>query len=455
MKIRRELIFILLMIFLISFSSALSIEKNPVSNVIIPEINHPAHFELTITQASLGSYNIYTLTDVRLEPATPFALNEGLNKIDVYVYPTEQLKERGFYSFTFTLNRDTEESYNDKLTVKVVDLKDAIEINSDSNNPETGQIKFYIRNNEKASIKNLKAKFSSILFDFEREFDLDEYEKKEIIVNVDEDELQKTKAGSYIIKAEFETPKGKSAVDGKFFIGEKKEIKTQQDSSGFLIYTKTINKINTGNVPEVVEVFIKKDIFSRLFTSFNQEPISVERSGFNVEYLWNKRLEPAEVFTVKTRTNYIFPLLIVVFAGILIIGFKRYTQTRIEAKKSVSHVKTKGGEFALKIKLTIKAKKNVQNVSLIDKVPPVVKVYEKFETVKPDKIDAANRRIRWDIGDLNAGEERIFSYIVYSKIGVVGKFSLPEALVVFEKNNEIHEIESNKVFFLSEQVKKD
>ena len=101
------------------------------------------------------------------------------------------------------------------------------------------------------------------------------------------------------------------------------------------------------------------------------------------------------------------------------------------------------------------AKQKVENVSLIDKIPAVVKVHENFETNKPDKIDTKNRRLQWNIGDLNPGEERVFNYIVYSKVGVVGKFSLPEALVVFEKDNEIHEVDSNKVFFLSEQSYKE
>jgi len=72
---------------------------------------------------------------------------------------------------------------------------------------------------------------------------------------------------------------------------------------------------------------------------------------------------------------------------------------------------------------------------------------------KPDKIDASSRRIHWNIGDLNAGEERLFSYIVYSKVGVVGKFSLPEATAVFEQNDKIKEVESNKVFFMSDQIR--
>jgi hypothetical protein len=73
--------------------------------------------------------------------------------------------------------------------------------------------------------------------------------------------------------------------------------------------------------------------------------------------------------------------------------------------------------------------------------------------VKPDKIDSANRRIHWNIGDLNSGEVRMFTYIIYSKVGVVGKFALPKALSVFEHNGRIHEVNSNKVFFMSDQVR--
>ncbi|NQU99666.1 MAG: hypothetical protein HQ538_02920 [Parcubacteria group bacterium] len=49
----------------------------------------------------------------------------------------------------------------------------------------------------------------------------------------------------------------------------------------------------------------------------------------------------------------------------------------------------------------------------------------------------------------------MFNYIVYSKVGIVGKFILPNALAVFEEEGKIHETNSNKVFFMSDQVKSD
>ena len=175
-----------------------------------------------------------------------------------------------------------------------------------------------------------------------------------------------------------------------------------------------------------------------------------------IKYTWVKeRLNPAEAYIIKAKTNYVLPFLIIIAAVLALLGFKRFSETKVEVKKSVSHVRTKNNQFALKIQLSVKAKKDIENVTLIDRVPAMVKIYNKFGIVKPDKIDAASRRLHWNIGDLNAGEERLFNYIVYSKVGIVGKFILPNALAVFEKEGKIHETDSNKVFFMSDQVKGD
>ena len=212
--------------------------------------------------------------------------------------------------------------------------------------------------------------------------------------------------------------------------------------------------MNSGNVLESIQIKLKRNIFSRLFTTFNIEPTLIERNGLAIEYTWIKeRLNPTEAYIVKAKTNYVLPFLIIIVTILASLGFKRFSETKVEIKKSVSHVRTKNSEFALKIRLSVKAKKDIENVTLIDKVPAIVKIYNKFGLVKPDKIDAASRRLHWHIGDLNAGEERLFNYIVYSKVGIVGKFVLPDALVVFEQEGKIHETSSNKVFFMSDQIK--
>ena len=70
-------------------------------------------------------------------------------------------------------------------------------------------------------------------------------------------------------------------------------------------------------------------------------------------------------------------------------------------------------------------------------------------------MDEKNRRIEWNFEKLEAGEIRVISYIIYSKVGVLGKFALPSASAIFEREGEIKEERSNRAFFLAEQRTKD
>jgi Sec-independent protein translocase protein TatA len=447
-------LFLITVILCLSLVSALNITPEYSSNILVRDIESPITLTLNITNASRGTYNLYTLADISIEPSETFSITTGPTIKEFKITAKENLDVEGYYSFTYTLNHRDVEKIDEKLTVKLADLEDVIEISSDSIDPSTGQVSFYIKNLEPITLKNLSATFSSILFETEKTFDIGPNEKLEISVNADEDKLRRTKAGVYIIKSVFQTKNGEKEIDGNLYLGEKKGVTSTEDKSGLLIKTETKTKVNVGNVVESIQVKLKRNIFSRLFTTFNIEPTMTERKFLSVEYTWIKeRLNPAEAYVIKAKTNYIFPFLILLVIIIVFLGFKRFSETKLEVKKSVKHVKTKNGEFALKVTLAIKAKTDVENVSLIDKVPAIVKIYKKFGMIKPDKIDAQNRRIHWNIGDLNAGEERTFTYIIYSKVGVVGKFSLPEAVAVFEKEGKIHEIDSNKVFFMSDQVR--
>lgn len=438
----------------LSLVSALEITPEYSSKIIIKGIESPITLTLEIENASKGTYNLYTLADIAIKPSETFQITTGPIEKEFIITAKDGLDVNGYYSFTYTLNHRGVEKIEERLTLKILELEDVIEIGSDSIDPSTGEVSFYVQNLESVTMKNLSAKFSSILFETEKTFDLGPNEKLEISVDVNEDKLKKTKAGVYIIKSVFQTNDGDKKIEGNLYLGEKKGITSIEDKSGLLIQTETITKINIGNVVESVQVNLKRGIISRLFTTFNIEPTITERKTLSVEYTWIKeKLNPTETYVIKAKTNYIFPLLIIIVAVLALFGFKRFSETKLEAKKSVTHVKTKGGEFALKVTLSVRAKKDVENVSLIDRVPAIVKIYKKFGMIKPDKIDTANRRIHWNIGDLNAGEERIFTYIIYSKVGVVGKFSLPEALAIFERDGKIHEVESNHVFFMSDQVR--
>jgi hypothetical protein len=449
----KKLSILLMGLLCLSFISALEISSETNTNILVKGVDNSIDLTLEITNASDGLYNVYSLSDISLRPTEMFSISDGYFLKTFQIHPTPGL-DVGYYTFTYTLNQRGVEQFDMKFTANVLEIGDVVEVSSDSVDFESGEVSFYVQNKENVELKNLTATFSSILFDTEETFDLGPNEKLEIEVEVDDKKLRRTKSGVYVIRSDFQTDEGIKKVDGTLYLGEKKGITTTEDKGGLLVRTETVTKVNTGNTVEPVEIVLKRNIISRLFSSFNIEPSVIDRKGLVVEYTWvEDKLGPSDIFMVKATTNYVFPFLVIVFAVLVLLGYRRYSETKVEVVKSVSHVRTKNGEFALKVKLAIKAKKSIENLSIIDKIPAIVKIYKKFGMVQPDKIDTENRRIHWNIGDLNAGEERVFDYIVYSKVGVVGKFSLPEALAVFEKDGKIHEIESNKVFFMSDQVK--
>jgi hypothetical protein len=443
----------LIALFFLAQASALQITPEYPTNIIVRDFDNSISLTLEITNASTGTYNIYTLADIIIRPSETFQINDNHFEKTFTIKPNDNLDFEGNYAFTYTLNQRGVEKHEQKMLLRILNLEDIIEISSESIDPTSNQVSFYIQNKEQVHLKNITATFSSVLFDITTTFDLKPNEKFVIPVNVEESKLAKTTSGVYIISSKFQTDKGEKTIEGTLYLGEKKGITLIEDKSGLLIKTETVTKVNSGNVIESVQISLDRNIFSRLFTSFNIEPALTQRDGMTVKYTWIKeRLTPTESYTVKAKTNYVLPFLIIVVFILAVLGYSRFSETKLEVRKSVTPVKTKGGEFALKVSLSLKARQEVENVTLTDKIPAIVKIYKKFGTLKPDRIDTESRRIQWNIGDLEAGEERSFSYIVYSKVGIVGKFSLPRALAVFEKEGHIHEIDSNNVFFMNEQA---
>ena len=156
---------------------------------------------------------------------------------------------------------------------------------------------------------------------------------------------------------------------------------------------------------------------------------------------------------MNVRTNWLFPLLVIALIIAIVLLTNQYTRTNIVLKKRVSFVRAKGGEFALKVSVLVNARKHVERVNVIDRLPPLVRLYERFGGETPTRVDEKNKKIEWNFERLEAGETRMISYIIYSKVGVMGKFALPRAAAVYEKEGEISEAESNIAYFVAEPRK--
>jgi len=449
--------FISLILLSVVSAIGLDIKKETINNVVIVELGNSAEFKFTIKNLNeTDDFQIYTLIGVNIEPVSPFRLAEGQTKIfDVRITPEERVKKNlGYFTFFYKVKNTKGETQSDKITLKLIKLESVLGLEADNIDPDSDKATIYLENKEEIDLEDLEVEFSSVFFNFKETFSLKSLEKKAFTVDLDAEKIKTLMEGSYLLNAEVKLGNSLTSLGSTIKILEKSGLSVEDSKEGLFIVREEVEKTNEGNSVANAKIVLERNIFSRLFTSSNIPASNMETQGSRVVYTWTKELRPGESLKVVLKTNWLFPIIIIIAIIVLIILARIYLTSDIILKKKISRVKTKGGEFALKVSISVKARRFVEKINIIDKLPGIVKLYKRYGTIAPDKIDEKNRRLEWNIESLSENEETIFSYIIYSKIGIVGRFELPEAKGVYERNGKIRESSSNKVFFVSEPSKK-
>lgn len=458
MKKKIILIFSIFLMFSISsvYAINLDISSKPVSNSFITDLSEPATFELTIR--NLGekeSFEIYSLVGIDIYPKMPFLIESGKTRVvKIEISPQDTIKSKeGFFTFEYRIKNSKNEIQKEQLTINIISLKNSFSITSSNINPKSEEIIITIKNKVNLYFKDLKIKLNSVFFDYETNLPLNPLETKDITIPIDREKTKSLNAGQYLANVEINTLE---KTDNKEFLIkflEQEDIETIETKEGLIKSRQEIIKKNVGNIKKTVEINVKKNIISYLFTTVNIPPTEDRFEEFEKHYIWKKELIPSEELKIVIITNWFYPLIILVLIILIFYFIRKSVKSDLVLRKKVSFIKTKGGQFALKITLHSKAKKFIERINIIDKLPPLVNLYEKYGAITPDKIDLNNRRIEWNIESLNKDEERIFTYIIYSRIGVIGRFELPEARAIYEKDGKIKETKSNRSFFINEPKK--
>ena len=451
---KKLLFFLIALIILISFVSSipnLEIEKIDRGSVIIAEPNNPAIFDFKIdNKGGADNFQIYSLVGVSLTPIGTFNLPQGISTIEVQVYPSEEIKKiRGFTNFEYQLKGRDSGIFKDTIEIKIVPLEETLEIDVLPISPGDKNATLVVKNRQNANLNNLEISLESPFFEESISVSLKPLEQKEISLKINKEDSRKLTAGSYVFSYEIKAENAKAELSGLIDYLEKEGTSVNTNTQGIIIRKTTITKTNQGNTETSALIEIKKGIISRLFTTNSPNPTLIDRTGLSVNYIWEKPLAPQESLEVKSTTNYTIPFIMAILIVIITFLVKIYSQTPLTITKKVSPVKTKGGEFAVKVTLKIKTRKHVDKIQLIDTLPRMTRLFEKFGK-KPDKIDHNSGRLFWNVDRLSKGEERVYSYIIYSKLNVVGRFELPSATAIYEHEGKTLEVFSHKAFLVSE-----
>jgi len=455
--VQKKLVSVVLIISLIIASLALvsaelDITKKQISTVAIKDLNKPAMFTLDLTNKGItDSFSIYSTVGLDMLPKESFEILAGETKsVAISIFPTLPLKVSPDYiNFEYKLKGTNTPVQIDELAISIVNLKDAFEFYIDSINPDSETAKIHFNNKYGESLENVHMEFSSVFFSETLNFSATALEKKELDAKLDKTKMRELLAGPYIVNAKVRIGEvsGETSTIMKF--EEKAGIETKELTEGFFARRTEIEKLNKGNMNTDVSIVITKNLFSALFTTVNIDPSRKEFSGLKINYVYQKQIAPGESLKVVAKTNWWILILIIVIAILLWYIVDKYVKNKLVISKHILRVRTKGGEFALKITLNVKARDYVERIRLLDRLPPMVKIFENFGNV-PEKLDEKNRRVEWNMQALAKGEQRTFSYIIYSKIGMVGRFELPKATAIYEFEGKVKEAESNDAFYSNE-----
>ncbi|MEK6827587.1 MAG: hypothetical protein AABX99_03840 [Nanoarchaeota archaeon] len=455
---KKRFLFLITLILVLPLMSAanLEVQQKTTDVAMIIGLDMPAIFDLTIKNLGIGdNFIFYNYFGSDTFPKGTVLIGGGETKeVQVGVYPRNDLKQEGRVNFDIFMKGRSAGETRHQLTVNVIELQHALEVGAEEFKPDSNNVTVYVKNLANFNFNNINVRFKSPFFDFEKTFTLSPYEKEKFEISLNKNDFRDLMAGFYTLNTEMTLNGKKANIDGVMKFSEKDIVTSSSNDYGLIINTKKISKINDGNVVSPSSTVLKKNIVSRLFTTFSPEPDLVDRKGFVVYYTWERQLKPGERLDITVITNWLLPLLAVLLTIAIVILTKQFSKTNLSLKKKVSFVRAKGGEFALKVSINVSARKFVEKVNIIDRLPPLVKLHEKFGGEMPRKVVENNRRIEWHFDKLQEGETRVLSYVIYSKVGVLGKFALPTTTAIYEKDGQVHDAESNHAFFIADQVVK-
>lgn len=440
---------------------AIIIESEPINRVAPLELKIPADFKFKIRNNNVFEDNIelFTLLDIDFYPKGPWHF-EGLSEKEFILNVDPKDNKVGLREISYFVKSSRLGNIEKKILIEVKPMSEILSINMPEDfTKDFTRLPVRIKNNEKTYFGDVKLKIVSEFLEKEEEIFIDREGGAEISLDLDQKTLKGLELKPYSFEFIFTFKTGeewrqtltselKETVDLEI-----NEIRTNN------IWGQKINLEKTNNADFNQMIVTRHNMFglTKLLTSFSKKPTYTKLEGLTNVAVWEETLEPSQKFELEIKNYYLILIyiLIIIIAAILIPYI--ITKKRILIKKKVKKIKARGSDFVIRVTLRIKNKgKEAKNLTVVDFLPHLAKLHEDFQGMKPSKI--THNSITWKIPKLGKKEEIFLSYIIYSKVEVMGKFIIPKASLSFKDKNKKTVIEkSNESFIYSEvpEIKKE
>ncbi|MBS1266921.1 MAG: hypothetical protein MAG795_00890 [Candidatus Woesearchaeota archaeon] len=300
---------------------------------------------------------------------------------------------------------------------------------------EDMKITVNLRNRNPLNITNLKIQAFSPLFEKETVTELGPLEEKSVVFTHKFDPGQnpvEDKVSIYISRKN-STLVSLQEIYKIVAYSQLEEQRTTKKS--FLKKVYNINYKNNGNSKTSETVAFKTTGIKRLFSKTIPDA-DVKKTEDGRYLVWNIDLEADEEKTMIVVENYI-PLLFIFCVILIAVVLARVLRSPVEVKKGAVIIsKKQGGIAGMKVLLKVKnrSKRVVRDVWIVDSVPNIAELgsEQQVGSIEPHRVVKHHKKgtlVKWKVGDLEVGEERIIRYQIKAKLAVVGAFTLPAAVI--------------------------
>lgn len=315
---------------------------------------------------------------------------------------------------------------------------------------ENFKIKIVLNNQNVLNYENLTVKIESNLFREELHVPLGPKEDKTVEVTKNIDSTTPPQEDRLVIAIFKENRMIVSPIVQEFEVKEYLHQEELQEERSFLKIRKGMRV--TSNNPDYKGI-IKIPTTSLQSLLLSTSPRAETAREEDKQYLiWDVKLGKDKAMTINITTNY-RPIVVMLLAAIAAVILYFLFRSPVVVRKGVANIgMSEGGISEAKVVVRVKNRSPAQitNIEVMDTLPHIAHVEKELSigSMQPHAILKHPKRgimIKWTIDTLEAGDERVLSYRMKSRLSILGEFSLPAATARCKVGNKVIISNSNRV----------
>ncbi|MBI2657467.1 hypothetical protein HYX08_02100 [Candidatus Woesearchaeota archaeon] len=450
-KLNRFFVAVIMFLLLLNAAYAFDVKANPIKDKIV--VDEVAEFEVTISnnfdtdeeftikKAGYPFWDMYTKP--LQNPITLKVPAMGSSSIKLFVDP---LYITSVDTYTLDMGVVLSRTGQEQKVPITIGIKStepliggyiptvltSVDMPSDIDPRDEFRIKIALNNQNVLDYPNLTIKIESNLFKDEIHIPLGPKEEKNVELSKKLDPMTPPQEDRLIIAIFKEGRLIVSPIVKEFKI---REYLTQEElpkEKSFLKIKRSI-KVVSNNPDYSGTVKIETTPLKNLLLTSSPRSELTKENG--KQYLtWNAELGKDNMMLIYVYENYRPIVVIVILTGVAILLYFLF-RSPIVVRKSIANIgMSEGGISEAKVVVRVKNRspKQIANIEVIDNLPNIAHVEKELSigSMQPHAILRHPKKgimIKWNVESLEAGDERVLSYRMKSRLSILGEFNLPAA----------------------------